>query len=132
MAADDRTDTASRKMAWLPGAAAVLAFLACNGTILLVGLLSLFGVTLVINPHVQAATISIFSVLTLVFVFRGYRAHRIWGPLFLAFAGAVLVVGTMYISFNKAVESVGLILLIASAVWSWRASRNPPRPVTPR
>jgi len=129
MAADDRTDTASRKTAWLPGAAAVLAFLACNGAILLAGLLSFFGVTLIINPHIQAATVSIFSVLTLVFVFRGYRSHRNTGPLILAVAGAALVVGTMYISFNKVIETVGLIMLIASAVWNWRVSSHPARRV---
>lgn len=75
MAADNRTVTTLRKTAWLPGAAAALAFLACNGPLLLVGLLSLLSVTLVINPHIQSAIISIFSVLTLAFVFWGYRLH---------------------------------------------------------
>jgi hypothetical protein len=29
----------------------------------------------------------------------------------------------MYIYFNKIVESLGLLALIVSAVWSWRVSR---------
>ncbi len=56
-----------RTLTWLPGAAAVLAFVACNGTVLLVAMLAVFGITLVINPHLQAAAISLFSLLTLGF-----------------------------------------------------------------
>ena len=100
----------------------MLALLACNGTILLIGLLSFFGVTLVINPHVQAATISMFAVLTLVFVFFGYRDHRKAGPLIISVVGAALVVGTLYTIFNKLVETAGLVLLIGSSLWSWRES----------
>ena len=120
MNSGDNTRAASGKLAWLPGASAVLACLACNGTILLVGLLSLFGITLVINPHVQAATISVFAVLTLVFVFFGYRSYRKVGPLILSLVGAILIVGTMYIAFNKIVETGGLLLLICASIWSWR------------
>ena len=108
------------KLAWLPGASAVLAFMVCNATILLVGLLSLFGITLVINPHVQAATISVFALLTLVFVFFGYRSYRKVGPLILSIVGATLIVGTMYIAFNKIVETGGLFFLICASIWSWR------------
>jgi len=45
----------------LPAIMAVLAFIACNGTIILV---SVFGITLAINPSIQAATISLFAFLT--------------------------------------------------------------------
>ena len=110
------------KLAWLSGVSAVLAFLACNGTTLLVGLLSFVGITLAINPHVQAATISIFAVVTLVFVYFGYRDHRKAGPLIISVVGAALVVGTLYTVFNKVVETAGLVLLIGSSIWSWRES----------
>jgi hypothetical protein len=122
----DASDSTSNKLAWLPGAAALLAFVACNGTFVLVGLLSIFGVVLAINPHIQAAMISLFAVLTLVFVFWGFRAHRKLGPIVFAIIGALLIVGTMYISFSKVVESVGLVALIGSAIWNWRLSRNQP------
>jgi len=122
MASDQNSRERSGKFAWLPGAAAVAAFVACNCTFLLVGLLSLFGVTLVINPHVQAAAISIFALLTLVFVFFGYRSYRKVGPLILSLIGALVVIGTMYIAFSKIAETVGLVLLIAAGIWSWRHS----------
>ncbi len=112
-----------RTLAWLPGAAALLAFVACNGTAVLVAMLAGFGITLVINPQLQAAAISVFALLTLGFVFLGYRKHQTMGPLLLASIGAILVIGTMYIAFNKIIESLGLLVLIASAVWSWRTSK---------
>ena len=111
------------KMGWLPTAAAVLAFISCNCAFILVGILAVFGITIAINPHIQAAVISLFTLLTVCFVFLGYRKNRAAGPLILSMLGAVIVVGTMYIAFNKVVESVGLGVLIASAVWSWRAGR---------
>jgi hypothetical protein len=111
------------KLKWLPAAMAIVAFIACNGVFLIVAMLSLFGIVIVVNPHIQAAVISLFAVLTLTFVFVGYRRHYGAGPMILSAIGAVLVVGSMYIYFNKVVESLGLLALIASAVWSWRVSR---------
>jgi hypothetical protein len=49
------------KLSWLPGAAAILAFIACNGLFVIVAILSLFGITPAINPHIQAAAISLFA-----------------------------------------------------------------------
>lgn len=118
------TRSAAGNLSWLPGATAILAFVACNGTLVIVALFSLLGITLVINPHVQAAVISLFAVLTLGFVLVGYRDHRIRGPVILSAIGAVLIVGTMYISFSKIVESAGLLALIAGAIWSWRTHRS--------
>ena len=111
-------------MAWLPGAAAVMAFVACNGMVLLVASLSVFGISVVINPHIQAAVISLFSVLTLGFVFAVFRKHHALMPLLLCGVGATLIVGTMYVAYSKLVESLGLLLLIVSAVWSWRVTQK--------
>jgi hypothetical protein len=115
---------AGKKLGWLPGAAAVLAFIACNGIFVIIAIFSLFGVAVAINPHIQAAAVSLFAVLTVGFVLLGYREHRVPGPLILAVIGAALIVGTMYIHFNKIVESVGLAGIIAAAIWSWRAGKS--------
>ena|SRR3989304_6728594 len=122
MTTDTRKDPG--KLSWLPGAAAILAFIACNGLFIIVAALALFGMTIAINPHIQAAMISLFAVLALGFVFLGYREHRVLGPMILSAIGAVLIVGSMYIYFNKIVESIGLLALIASAVWTWRAAKT--------
>ena len=118
------TQKNSGKPGWLPGAAAILAFVACNGVFVLVAFLSFFGIAIAINPHIQAAVISLFALLTFGFVLMAYRQHHVRGPLVLSIIGAIVLVGSMYIYFNKIVESFGLLALIVSAVWSWRAVKS--------
>jgi hypothetical protein len=108
----------------LPALFAVLVFVACNGTIILVAALSAIGISVSINPHLQAAAISLFALATLVLVFRDYRHHRVRGPLILAALAATVLIGTMYIHFNKIVESIGLLVLFAAALWGWQANRS--------
>ena len=52
---------------------ALLAFLACNGTLILIAVLSAIGISISINPHLQAAAIALFAVATLLLVFRGLQ-----------------------------------------------------------
>jgi len=121
MTTDTQKD--SGKPGWLPGAAAILAFIACNGVFVLVAFLSFFGLAIAVNPHIQAGVISLFALLTFGFVLMAYRQHHVRGPLILSVIGAIVLVGSMYIYFNKIVESAGLLALIVSAVWSWRAGK---------
>lgn len=109
---------------WLPGATAILAFIACNGGFVLVALLSFFGIAIAVNPHIQAGVISLLALLTFGFVLIAYRQHHVRGPLILSVIGAIVLLGSMYIYFNKIVESAGLLTLIVSAVWSWRAGKS--------
>ena len=108
----------NKKGAWLPMLTAFLAFASCNLAAVMVGIVSLCGITIAINPHVQAAAISGFAALTLLLVLWRHKACRNSGSVVLAGFGAVLVVGTMYVAFNKLVESVGLFALAAAAVWA--------------
>jgi len=101
---------------------AVLTFIACNGLFILIAVFAALGITLVVNPHLQAAAISLFAVITLAMIFLAYRKNKIRGPLILCAVGAVTVIGTMYIHYDKIIESVGLLALLMSALWSWRAS----------
>ncbi len=104
-------------------AAGVLAFIACNGAAVLVGLFSLAGISLVVNSHVPAAVITVFALAAMAFVYLGFKTHQQAGPVILASIGAALVVGSMYIYFNKWVESIGLVMLLGGALWSWWISR---------
>jgi len=118
------TDKAGAARGRLPALFAVLAFIACNGTIVLIAVFSAMGMTVSINPHLQAAAISLFALAVLLLVFRDFRVHRARGPLILAGLAAAVLIGTMYIHFNKIVESVGLLALFAAAFWSWKANRK--------
>lgn len=103
---------------------AVFAFLACNGSIIVIATLSAIGISISINPHLQAAAISLFSVVALLLVFRGFRRHRDLAPLLLAGLASATLIGTMYVQFNKIVESVALLALFAATLWSWQLIRR--------
>jgi len=103
---------------------AVLTFLACNATLILIAALSAIGISISINPHLQAAAIALFAVGTLLLVFRDFKKHQTLGPLILAAVASATLVGSMYIHFNKVVESAGLLALFIAAIWSWRLSRR--------
>jgi hypothetical protein len=114
----------STRSSQLAALGAVLAFIACNGLFILIAVFAALGITLVINPHVQAVIISLFALITLAMVFIGFRKNRIRGPLILCAIGAVTVIGAMYIHYDKIIESVGLLALFISAIWSWRVSKS--------
>jgi hypothetical protein len=103
---------------------AVLVFLACNGTFILIVALSAIGISISINPHLQAAAVSLFAVVTLVLVFIDVKKHQNLGPLILAAVASATLIGTMYIYFNKIIESIGLLELLIAAIWSWLLSRR--------
>ncbi len=114
---------ATPRFGWLAGAGTVLAIAACYGTLATVSVLSLLGVTLVINPGVWAGAISLFAVLALLGVLLSYRQHRVRGPLTIAAMGTVLVLWAMFASYNRIVEIVGFSGLITAAIWDWRLKK---------
>lgn len=123
MAIESKSNS-ERRIAFYSGIAALLAFVACNGLILATALLAIFGITLSVNPHVQAVLISLFAVLTSVLIYKGFRQHRKIGPLILASIGALVIILTMYISYSKLIESVGLLALVIAAGWNWYIARR--------
>ncbi|MGI9318473.1 MAG: MerC domain-containing protein [bacterium] len=123
MTSEGEPDSA-RKLAFYSGVAALLAFIACNGLILVTALLAIFGLTLNINPHVQAILISLFAILTSFLIYKGFLQHRKVGPLILAGVGALVIILTMYIWYNKLIESAGLLVLVVAAGWNWYATRQ--------
>jgi hypothetical protein len=107
----------------LAGAGTVLAIAACYGTLATVSVLSLLGVTLVINPGVWAGAISLFAVLALFGVLLSYREHRVRGPLVIAALGTALVLWAMFGSYIRIIELIGFAGLITAAVWDWRLKK---------
>lgn len=120
---DDSRDKHSKALSSGSGLAALIAFIACNGLSLIVAAFSFFGVVIAVGPHLQAATITAFVLLSLGFIGLAYWKYRAPGPFLLSVVGTSLVVGTLYIEYSKTVESVGLVALVAAALWNWRASK---------
>jgi hypothetical protein len=125
------TDDLFTKLRWLPGLSALAAFVACKGSIILIALFPLLGFTLSINASVQAVAISSFALLTPTLAFCNYRRFQTSRmPVMLSLIAALMVVGTMYIYFNVIVESLGLVILLVSALWSWSAAKPPVKAVS--
>lgn len=114
----------SSKASWLPRAATALAVLSRYGTTALIGLLSLLGVTLAIDEGVWAGAIAVFAALAAIAVAVSYRRHRIVGPTAVAALGLGLILWVMLGSYSRVIEPVGFVLLIAAALWDWRAGAS--------
>ncbi len=113
----------------LAGASALLSIAVCYGTLGLIAVLSLMGVTLAVNEDIWAGAIVAFALLAVLGVALGYRQHRNANPLWLAITGAALVIWAMYGSEGIvdllgvpafAVEITGFSALVAAA---WRDGR---------
>ncbi len=111
-------------LSWLPGVAALLAFIACHCLFVIVFLLSLVGISLVINETYQAAAISIFSLLALLFIFINSKKTRQVQALILAGLGTLLVLFSMYVFYHVLAGNAGLMMLMGAAFWSWKQSRT--------
>jgi len=46
------------------------------------------------------------------------------GPLLVCALAAIVLIGTLYIHFNKIVESIALLALFAAAFWNWKINRQ--------
>jgi rhodanese-related sulfurtransferase len=109
------------KLRWLPGAATAVAITSCYGTALLIGLLSLLGVSLAIDNRVLAGAISLFAALAAILIAISSWPRRASGPTVVAGIGLAFILWSMYGSYGRAIEIAGFVLLITAAVWDWRA-----------
>jgi len=114
---------ATPSLGWLAGTGVILSLVACYGTLATVGLLSLLGVTLVINSTVWASAISLFALLAVVGVLVSYRRHHMVAPPVIAIIGAALIIWAMFVSFNRVIELTGFAGLLVAAIWDWRAKK---------
>ena len=97
-------------------AAFIAAIVACYGTLVLVGALSLIGVSLAINNGVWAGAIISFVILALGVIGSGYAKHRSIRPLLLALTGAGLLIYTLLFNYNAVIEFLGFAVL---ALGTW-------------
>jgi hypothetical protein len=116
----DNRSRVARRFEWLSSVAALLAIVACYGTVLVVSALSLLGVTLAIHEGAWAGVIVLFAVLAAVGVALGYWRHRVLAPLVIAVVGAVIILWVMFGFYNRILELTGFAALIGAATWDWR------------
>jgi len=112
------------KASWLPRVATVLAILSCYGTTVLIGLLSLLGLSLAVDERVWAGAISVFAALAAVAIAASYRRRHSIGPGAVAVGGLALILWVMYGSYSRIIELAGFALLIVATLWDWRAGAS--------
>ncbi|MDH3601253.1 MAG: MerC domain-containing protein [Candidatus Tectomicrobia bacterium] len=98
----------------------MLSIVACYGTLFVISVLSLLGVSLTLHTGAWAGAIVLFAGLAVVGTALGYRCHRVPAPLILAGIGAGLIIWVMLGSFNRVLELLGFACLITAAIWDWR------------
>jgi rhodanese-related sulfurtransferase len=111
----------SGKSSRIPRAATALAVLSCYGTTVLIGMLSLLGVSLALDEGVWAGAISVFAALATIAIAVSYRRHRTIGPTVVAAIGLGLILWAIYDSYSRVIELTGFVLLIVATLWDWRA-----------
>lgn len=116
------------KGSWLAGVATAFAIISCYGTGLLLGALSLLGISVALNERAWAAAISVFAALAAVLIgVSSWRRHVIH-PAAVAIVGLALILWTMYGAYARVVELLGFAFLIVATVLDLRA-RAASRPV---
>ncbi len=121
-----RTDTSGPD--WLGLAFSGLALVACYGTLALVAILSLLGISLHLHEGVWAVAIALFTLLAVASIAIGWRRHGRLAPAALAIAGGGLVLWAMFGQYSLLTEGAGFAALMAAAVWDWRLRHTGGKP----
>lgn len=119
----ERTFKAVNKPDWLGLAASLLAVAACYGTLAVLAMLSLMGVTLTLHEGAWAGAIAFFALLALAGITLGRQRHGRSAPTALAVAGAALILWVMLAQYDRLIELAGFALLVGGAIWDWRLGK---------
>ena len=109
---------------WFAVVSLVAALLACYGTLALVGLLSVLGVSTAINAAGWAGVIVVLAGLTAFGIALGIRRHRQPAPFAVALLGFALIAWAMLGHYNRTSEITGFALLATATAWDWRLRRR--------
>jgi len=119
-----KSTSGKRDYSWLGSATSLLAILACYGTLAVVGLLSVVGISIQLDEGLLVKLISGLLILALLGMGYSYRAHRHPGPLLLSVTSAALLFWVFYGSYSKPLELTGFALLVLASVWDFRAKKR--------
>ncbi len=122
---DPRRVAAAIERRGLAGAVALgLAACACYGTLAALALLSVLGVTLVVNDAAVAGIVALLAALAAAVVGLGIRKHGSAMPILPAAVGAAFVVYAMLVRYDSRIEFAGFVLLAAAVAWDWRLRKR--------
>jgi arsenite methyltransferase len=109
------------RLAWL---SAMAAMLACYGTMALVGILALLGISIAVNPVAMAGAISAFALFAVLVILVSAKRVSHYGPSVLAIAGAGFILWAMWKNYHWLTELVGFALIVCGTWWDWRMRKE--------
>ena len=89
----------------------LMAAVACYGTLALVALLSMLGVSLALNEAIWAGSIVTFSIAATLVISLGVKRHKSIKPLLPGLLGCGLMVYTMFVDYSLMTELIAFALL---------------------
>ena len=122
----DQQSNPLQRLGRYSGAAVVLSMVACYGTLALVAILSLAGVTMSVHEGAWAAVIVVFAWIAVLAMGVNIRAFRSFGPFVLSGIGALLVSWVMIVDYSRVLEIIGFALLIVAALRDRQLRRRGP------
>jgi hypothetical protein len=122
----DQQSNPLQRLGRYSGVAVVLSIVACYGTLALVAILSLAGVTISVHEGAWAAVIAVFVWVAVLAMGVNIQRHRSFGPFVLADIGALLVSWVMMVDYSRVLEVIGFALLIVAALWDRQVRRRGP------
>ena len=100
-----------------------LALIACYGTLALVGLLGVMGISMGVNENIWAGAIIFFAVAASVVTAIGIRKHGSVWPFAVSIAGAGILIYTMCVNYSVVTELIGFVVLGVAAWMDYNARR---------
>jgi hypothetical protein len=117
-----------QQLARYPGTAVAFSIVACYGTLAVITLLSLVGITMNIHAGAWATVTVVFAWLAVFAVGVNMQHYRRFGPFILSDIGALLVSWVMFVDYSRTLEIAGFALLIAAVLLDRRLRmRNRPQ-----
>ena len=126
----DQQSSPLQRLGRYSGIAVVLSVVACYGTLALVAVLSLAGVTMSVHEGAWAAVIVVLTWIAVLAMGVNIRSIGSFGPFVLADIGALLVSWVMIVDYSRVLEVVGFALLIVAALRDRQLRRRGPAPLS--
>ena len=125
----DQPSNGLQRLGRYSGAAVVLCIVACYGTLALVAIVSLAGVTLAIHEGAWATVVVVLAWTAVLAMGVNIHRYRNIGPFILSDIGALLVSWVMFVDYGRTMETIGFALLVIAAFWDRNLRKKGPAPV---
>ena len=102
----------------------MMAAIACYGTLALVALMSLLGVTLAFNEAIWAGSIVAFTLAATLVIALGVKLHKSCKPLVPGLLGSALMVYTMLVDYRLVFELLAFALLALAIYLDYHLRRR--------